>query len=865
MKTKSIHAFHMTKGQIYLASFLIPVLIMAGVSVCLQMYPFGNNTILVADMNYQFVDYYAYFKSIILGNNDFSYTFSKTLGGDMAGLSSYYLQSPFNFLFLLFPTRYMPVAMLLVIILKIGCCGLTFQIFLSNLRGPRAASLIFSTGYALMSYMTAYVNSVIYFDSIILLPLLMLGIYRIVKQPEKKLLYFLTLFAAMVVNYYVAFMFCIFAVIFFLYQLAVQGKKWKEMLQPAVSFALTSIAGAMAAAFTLLPTVLSLSDVKEQADAGKLALYRNFPLYTLPARLYSNSFNGNISDGLPVIFCGILTAAFAAYYLFSKSVALKQKLAALCVFAALTVSFYINTFNIIWHGMNHPIGFPYRYSFLFSFMLLYIGYEGFLLAERERNRQTIALVGLLFVLVSVFILLTRNLYASFADVAWDGLLVAAGLAALLFFRKTKWGISLLTAAALLLQLADLSVDARHAISQYPLYAMSDYMEYADRTGGIAERLQQEDDSFYRMEKLYRRTHNDAMAFAYNGLSHFSSSEKGFVKTFMGRLGFRDNGNWAFYNNGSTCFADAFLGVKYVLSQYGVTGKRYEEQFVHDSITVLENPFAMPLVMGAGEAIRQVDMEQTDLFALQNDIAAAVAGGAGDLYTPVHVLEARTDNLVQEDGKEGFITYRKADAGKEASLTYVLQVERADLLYGYFTAPALQSVKLFKNGLEEGIYFDRYRWDIVELGGYEPGSVVEITLKPQEETMSVGESFFYYENRAALADWRESAGVTQGELTKITSSHLTGKVQAAKDTPYLLITFPYERGWRVEIDGQRAEPFMVLDALMAVPVEPGSHTLELHYVTDGFYAGAAISLLGLAGAAIYVVLAVKKRKRDRLGG
>ena len=49
------------------------------ISVILGMYPFGERTILITDMNKQYNDYFAYFKTIMTGENNLIYTFSKTL------------------------------------------------------------------------------------------------------------------------------------------------------------------------------------------------------------------------------------------------------------------------------------------------------------------------------------------------------------------------------------------------------------------------------------------------------------------------------------------------------------------------------------------------------------------------------------------------------------------------------------------------------------------------------------------------------------------------------------------------------------------------------------------------------------------
>ena len=96
-------------NRLYIYSFLIPIAMMIVISLILGMYPFGERTVLVSDMNKQFNDYFAYFKTIITGENNLIYTFSKNLGGDMIGFSAYYLQNPFLLLLLIFPNEILPL------------------------------------------------------------------------------------------------------------------------------------------------------------------------------------------------------------------------------------------------------------------------------------------------------------------------------------------------------------------------------------------------------------------------------------------------------------------------------------------------------------------------------------------------------------------------------------------------------------------------------------------------------------------------------------------------------------------------------------------------------------------------------------
>jgi uncharacterized membrane protein YfhO len=86
-----------------LACFALTFLILLLVSCVLRITPFGDNTFLYDDMKRQYVDFYSYYRQIFYSSNDFLYSFSKGIGGGMAGFSAYYLTSPLLLFFIFVP------------------------------------------------------------------------------------------------------------------------------------------------------------------------------------------------------------------------------------------------------------------------------------------------------------------------------------------------------------------------------------------------------------------------------------------------------------------------------------------------------------------------------------------------------------------------------------------------------------------------------------------------------------------------------------------------------------------------------------------------------------------------------------------
>ena len=159
---------------------------------------------------------------------------------------------------------------------------------------------------------------------------------------------------------------------------------------------------------------------------------------------------------------------------------------------------------------------------------------------------------------------------------------------------------------------------------FAMSKMSSYKNYVCDVKPIVNEIKSADKTFYRMEKTFQRTNNDPMQFNYNGLSHYSSCEKTFVKSFLEKMGFRNNGNLAYYNKGSTVSVDSFLGVKYLASKDELK-KDYEYLFSKNYINVYKNPYALSLGFAADRGALNKLEYGSSYFENQDMLAASVLG------------------------------------------------------------------------------------------------------------------------------------------------------------------------------------------------------------------------------------------------
>ena len=94
--------------------------------------------------------------------------------------------------------------------------GTTMFSYLKYTYQKLMAPRYFSTSYSFCGFVTVYSQNFMWLDALILFPLILLGLQRLWDQ-RKWGLYSITLFLAIVTNYYMGYMICLFAVLYSIY------------------------------------------------------------------------------------------------------------------------------------------------------------------------------------------------------------------------------------------------------------------------------------------------------------------------------------------------------------------------------------------------------------------------------------------------------------------------------------------------------------------------------------------------------------------------------------------------------------------------------------------------------------------------
>ncbi|MCL2544589.1 MAG: YfhO family protein [Clostridia bacterium] len=846
-----------------IAAFVLPVLVLLIVYRFLRIYPFGENSVLFTDLRWQYISFLSYYRKTILDGGSLLYTFSKNLGGDMIGLGAYYLSSPLNLLLLPLDTARLPLAVMGLQLMRIGLCGLTMHVFL-NREGARWSSLLFSSAYALMAYTIVHSPHILWMDAVILLPIVVLGIEKLYHK-RSPFVYIVSLGLAIIANYYTGFMLCLFSALYFCYLLffgdpppAPKRKRFSSIIR----FGWASLLAGGLSAFVTLPLLHSLQGGKAvfSLDALRNAFSPNFHLFDLFSKFYIGSYSGHQMEyGLPNVYGGMLVLLFCIVFFVNGELPLRKRLGSGLLVFILCASFYVGAFNQVWHGFASPTGFPYRYSFLFSFLLISVAFQGY---KHTRPAQFFKLcIPIFVVILLVSALVERFQYAHlnwvkiYASVLFLVMIIVVLYATHPKRKKTR------IAALLCICLLDLGANAYLSLSWADYANHDEYAGFVQANEPIVDAIQSGDSSLYRMEKTYQYSHNDAMLLRYRGLSHFSSSEKRSVKAFMGKMGFSNIAHWAYYDRGSTVSVDSLLGVKYLLTKEE-TAKPYTPLWQQGDTRVYQNPYALPLGFLVHENALTVDMDEENVFALQNNLWAAMVGEpGGQLFHPAQIEDVALTNLSTK-AYEGGVRYFKQDKEQDASIVYSIRVTREDPLYAYLLSDIPMQAELFVNGRSLGAYFDIYRWDIVDLGNHDGDALIDFTILLGEDDVYISDSLFYYQDMGVFADTVDALSACAYRIDRHTDARIEGTIVNPGEKKIMLTTIPYDEGWSIRINERPVPAIKVFGALLAFEAPEGEHRAVLEYVPPYLYAGLAITALSFGILIVLMIIGSFTRRKGR---
>ena len=891
----------------YLAlAYAIPCVGMLFVMLISQYEPFGSYSMLYSDMYHQYYPFFVAFRDALRNGKGLLYTWSVGLGMDYLGLIAYYLASPLNLLSVLVPESLLLEYFSLLVPIKLGFAGLFFGIFLKNIFGKNDLSIsVFGGFYGLCAWALGFQWNVMWLDTFALLPLVALGTVMLL-QEKKFVLYTLALFFSVFANYYIGLFTCIFVfLLFFVYQICRWGG-WEKFFLDLVRIAFFSVLAIGMTAILELPALASLQSTQSVVNKFPTGFRLNIAKeHTVKGLLdamrqvagnMGGSIEPNFKEGLPNVYCGIISVFLMMLYLLAKHIGLRDKVCAVVLLLFFNASFIIRQLDYIWHGFHFTNMIPYRFSFLYSFVVLYMAYGAWVrrrdfsarqiipggilaaavLACSEELTATVPLeLGSLNLDIPLYFLynllfLVLYLLAMLMGCVKEPLTVDASEEEV---RKAKAEERMQRRRSAGLLLMVMTVELIANLICFGLYFtgtnVSNYPKGTEYTASVIRYMHERErrNPFFRAETTHTQTLNDGALNHYNGVTAFTSSANVKTTLFMQSLGYGAKNTYNRYAfEESSPVANLFLGLKYMIDRddKDKTSTFFAEKNHFGKTTLLENQAYLPLGFLAEPELAQLSFDISgNAFHFQNNLFTAATGLEGEVWPRIpgaNLTITSEDATVTDQDGNGYCKYR--DTKKNGNVTYSFTADRDGFACLHLNLPKRNDYYVSINGVE--LYKETISLpQMIAVDDVQTGDVigVRIVCKADEDsTMTVGAAIL---NHDVFWKGYEILNASTLKLTTFESSYLKGMIDCDRDG-LLYASIPQNGNWEVKVDGEPTDIQLVGDCMVGVKLTEGRHLVEYTYRNGAFALGWKISLLCTAvfGVLVYRTNPQSIKKRGK---
>lgn len=874
------------ENQFVLLSILLAAIIVTVVYILRGVYPFGDQIVLKVDLYHQYAPFHEELRSRILNGQSLFYSWEGGLGKEFITQIAYYTASPISFLILFFPQNLLPEALAFFIGLKITLSAGFFSYYLKKTYEKNDLSIvIFGLMYAFTAYVTGYYWNVMWLDAVALFPIVALGIEALVKEGKHKM-YLISLAFIIVMNFYIAFIVCVFAVLYYLVILF-SNYTWKknksEIIDRTIKFAIISLIAGGISMFLTIPTAIALSHTAT-SDTG----FPKFEIYENIYQLITNHFLGARpvvlarNEDLPNVYSGVLTMLLVPFFFFNRKVKTKEKFlyGGLLLFMLLCAC--IKPMDYLIHGAHFPSNLPHRYTFIYSFVLLCLAYRAFINIKDVK----FDLVIKAFIFYIVIILFTELfLVGRIEDI--DRVLtqsdIIINLIAMIIYsiilynysKAKKSDLKTIFVVILCCVFAEMMFSDYEGLDRTT--SRDSYVKYIDATEDAVDYLdEKEEGDFYRTEFRRFTTINDAALYHYNGFSQFSSLASGGISEMIGSLGIAATGNsYRYYD--PTALVDAMFNLKYVMNKETggsaeIKNDRYDYLESFGNVWVYENKRVLPLGFMVDGSVSEWETEDSMPFDVQNDFAKRATGIEENMFDEIELdsFDYSYMNITEKinENEYKYALTDPANLSLEPEVKINIKSDKDQYVFLYIDAGNAKRVVYSNTSVSEDRELSAGK-SLFDIGHMSEGEELNLSFKltnkgefektyRKDGTVKVYAASY---NDEVFQKVYDELSKQPFEITSFEDTRIEGVIEAEEDG-LMFTSIPYNTGWSIEVDGQPAELTEIAnEGTIGVNLTKGTHNIVFTFKPKGFFAGCCISIISIVAAVLYTMKLKKKKEND----
>ena len=875
---------------LYFVAFIIPVFTMLAHMFLTNCYPFGENTIMIRDADAQYVPFLNYMVEKAKTGGSLQFDWHSGLGSDYYATFFYYLASPFNLLMFLFGSSYVELGALVIFLVQIGGCGVTALYFFRHTRynrlttGRDMMSLLFASAYAMCGYILAYQYNFIWLISLMLTPLVLLGIEYMVERRDYRL-YFVSVLLTLLTNFYFAWYVCIFAIIYFIDQ---DHDGVKKFFRNFLRFLGVSVTAALCSAVVLVPCYLSVLNSGVGTNSYNLSNI-NLKYFGGCADFFKGFFLGGKLDTMGDSFfvnnnyCGIFTLILVLLFVFNDNISKKHRLKRAIGLALMVILFNWIVGAYILQGFTIPHGLASRFMFILIMMLLITALECLEGIETVKYRFVVVTFILFSGIYATGVLLTADVGSLFGLLAT----VLAGVyyfACLIFLKRKSIKKISLYVNIFILGMLELFVNAIVSSEEAVAYSNLKLVKY-DEWNSIYEDLSADNGD---RKTAWIGNENTACCSDASVFSSIISTDVLNLYKNLGLTFLRSGVEYAY--RGTTPVSASLFNVGAVLTDNPDLFGGYEIEDVKDGYYTLKPEKkinfgeVLPETISDWKADAVNYRQDGEIYTpmdVQNDLTENVfgVGRVFDEYTPDNIQissdrcmvlgrnKRLTDismprNLEKSEG----IWYRNMEIDSDLYPIIYMQFkasEDADL-YAYICDDS-NDVRFSVEIDGQNVCLDLYKnsSDVVHVGKVKKGQIVRFSVANTSKSLEDGVTTIklYSMNQDVVERYYDKINESVLNIESFEDTEIKGTVDAKEDG-ILYTSIPYHKGFKVYVDGKKVDVVKVGNAMIGVNVKAGEHTVHITYRTYGLLTGSLLSMIGICVVVTYFVLNKKKRNREK---
>lgn len=821
----------MKKYKIHLLAFIVPILIVLFALLLNGYYPFGQKILLMLDGYNQYPGFLNTFKEIVLNHQSIFYSFKGITGFNLYASSIYYTFNITNMFFLLFKTSHIIDFYTFIIIVKMGLCSLTMLVYLNYLN-PKKYNILFSICYSLTAYNLLYYLNYMWFDSIIMLPLVILGIEKIFKE-NKYYYYTITLTLSILFNFYMGYMICIFSLLYFIYKWII-NKCPKDRLFKYIIYSLIS---GLICSFTLIPVILELLNGKGELFANTNYFKFDLDFINVFYKLTIGSLlNGDLEYGNPNVYVTIFIYINVVYYFLNSKIKLKEKILSACLLVFFLLSMSFNLLDYFWQMLQMPIYYPVRYAYIFDFYLITLAYKNYINSNNYSFIKCLIVFIIILTLSIIGFITSGNLLDKVnipAKLIYLGVTILF-LVYYLFILNNKDFKKLIYVVIII----ELSVNTFVTFrNNGNINEIKDFNETYSVNYNVLQKLDLNEFNKVIFDK--RTIKNNGLLLNYNDLNYFSSVRNNKVFNALNKVfGILTmdgcNANY-YYNNPIT---NAIFSIKYYITKDKLN--MYDLKDSYKDYNIYLNNDITSIGFMINNSIKNYKIEDEYLTNINNLIK---------------IINQNDKNIIKEIesidknvscSELSCITY-----GSDSYIKYEYTAQKDEIIFvqnDYPTGKDKTKYELLINN-ETFDYSTHYPIKLKKK------DKIELTINPTEDF----KDYYYHLYIVDNTEYEKFINNINNSIEIINyknDANFIGKINVKEDG-ILFTTISNDNGWKIYVDGIETEITPILDGFIGIDLKQGEHTIEFKYTPPGLIEGLIISSVSIVTFSFIIIYKKKK--------